>query len=272
MYTVAALLPRARFPSEDEARHAGFSVRCVVSYVDLVKQLASREAHAVLVDAAELREDALDRIALGAQRSGSALILCVHPRQASLCVLAALAARAPVEVIVSRHASVSEIMDRLSRLPTLSLTARVLHLVAPRVLELPTPIRGIALLALCAPNRLDVMLTSNHSRPPSSRTVSRALTRAGLASLSQLRRGAGVALSFDLMSDRSLRLSAIAQRAGMGSERSLCAAFRAMLGDSPRRSHAKLAASVAAERIASAVCGRTSAKARSSGDTLSASL
>jgi AraC-like DNA-binding protein len=174
-------------------------------------------------------------------------------------------------VIVSEHASVSDVMDRQSRLPATSSAARLLHLVATRVLELSPPVRRAVLLALCAPDRMDLLRRRDDHGPPSSRTVARALSRAGLVSLPQLRRGAGVAKSFDLMSDGSLRLSEIAQRAGMGTERSLCAAFRAMLGDSPRRSHAKLAASVAAERIASAVCIRMSAEARNSGDTLSAS-
>jgi AraC-like DNA-binding protein len=271
MLSVATLLPHSRLPSDNEAQRAGLSICCHTSFLALAEQVKRREAHAVLLDATALREELMERIFPAAQRSGSALFLCVRPGHASLCALADLAARAPIEVILSAHVSVPEILDRMSRLPAASVSARLLHLVAPRVSELSPPVRHDALLTLCAPSRLDVLRGSGFPHPPSSRTVSRALTRAGLVSLSQLRRAAGVALSFDLMSDRSLRLGAIAQRAGLGTERSLCAAFRAILGDSPRRSHAQLAASVAARRIASAVCIRMSAEARNSGDTLSAS-
>ncbi len=213
------------------------------SAIEAARTLEGGTASWLVVDPTLLRLDALSDIIETATRAGAGVLAQLTltddavERQLQLLMRHSVEVRFEVRTLgrARSHAC-------LGRPPVVSLPSALLRALGPQLLRLPAQIRtlivGVLSVAPDEPQRQRLVGAYEVSR----RSIDRWLRRASLTSLARTERAARVARSWDFLTHEQMSLGELAGLSGFGAERTLCAAWKATCGLSPRRAALALSA------------------------------
>lgn len=228
---------------------SGGAPRHLREYQEALEELYRGGATTLVLDPFALREEPTQSIIQCLQRTGASALLYLSTRPGALSSALEFVQRVPVEVHVADGTSAFDYGHHVARLPKLGMPSQVTRHLTHALSRVPRTLREVAFLAWLRPNSSDLLAQRLAEARMSPISVRRSMERAGLASLSVIRRHARLAISWELLSLRTIGLSTLAVRSGFGGVRTLSMACRAALGEPPRRAWC-LDESVVARHIA----------------------
>src|SRR6185437_7626776 len=193
---------------------AGLTIRFDQSIDAFVNTIRARASSAYVIDPAGMSGAAFQAVSATVSATGAALFICTSSAPSNLVRVTDVACLQVVDVVLHDGPEQARPLARLITRGIPTVTAELLHLLAPGIGRLPLEIRSAAVLALCGspvPNSCEQFASVTKW---SLKTVERRCHRAGLGSVGGLLNAARLAQAASLFASPTARAGDVAAAAG----------------------------------------------------------